>query len=138
MKSKKINSDVNYSLKNNASDAFSYETKYKHRNELVLIAVLTIIILFSFLFMMWQQKKDAFTVEVSVDGTTVAAYKLDEEIDTWIDGYQGGRNHLIIHDGYAKIDEADCPDILCVKQGTISKTGETIVCLPHRVVVTIK
>ena len=33
--------------------------------------------------------------------------------------------------------DADCPDKLCVKTGRISKTGETIVCLPHRVVVEI-
>ncbi|MFR4337598.1 MAG: NusG domain II-containing protein [Lachnospira pectinoschiza] len=33
--------------------------------------------------------------------------------------------------------DADCPDKLCVKTGMISKTGETIVCLPHRVVVEI-
>jgi hypothetical protein len=32
---------------------------------------------------------------------------------------------------------ADCPDKLCVKQRSIAKEGETIVCLPHRVVVKI-
>lgn len=52
-----------------------------------------------------------------------ATYRLDEEIDTWIDGYQGGQNHLVIQDGCARIEEADCPDKLCVKQGTVSKVG---------------
>ena len=34
--------------------------------------------------------------------------------------------------------EADCPDKICVNTGKISKIGETIVCLPHRVVVEIQ
>jgi hypothetical protein len=33
--------------------------------------------------------------------------------------------------------EADCPDKLCVQEKAVSKNGETIVCLPHRVVVEI-
>ena len=113
-------------------------SKQKRKNEFVLILVLLAIILIGFLFVRIQHQKDAFTVDVSVDGRTIATYRLDEEVDTWIDGYQGGRNHLVIHDGYARIEEADCPDKLCVKQGTVSESGESLVCLPNRVVVAIK
>ena len=35
------------------------------------------------------------------------------------------------------MEEADCPDGTCVRQGAIQTPGETIVCLPHRVTVTI-
>ena len=34
--------------------------------------------------------------------------------------------------------EANCPDKLCIHQGKISKNGETIVCLPHGLIVEIK
>ena len=34
--------------------------------------------------------------------------------------------------------EADCPDHLCMKQGEISHKGETIVCLPNRVVIEVE
>ncbi|MFQ8842340.1 MAG: NusG domain II-containing protein [Clostridium fessum] len=103
----------------------------KNRNDFVLILVLLAVILIGFLVVRLQRQKDAFTVDVSVDGTTVATYRLDEEIDTWIDGYQGGQNHLVIQDGCARIEEADCPDKLCVKQGTVSESGESLVCLPQ-------
>ena len=104
----------------------------KNRNDFVLILVLLAVILIGFLVVRLQRQKDAFTVDVSVNGTTVATYRLDEEIDTWIDGY------LVIQDGCARIEEADCPDKLCVKQGTVSKSGESLVCLPNRVVVAVK
>lgn len=110
----------------------------KNRNEFILILVLAAVILIGFLFVRLQRQKDAFTVDVSVDGTSIATYRLDEEVDTWIDGYQGGKNHLVIHDGCARIEEADCPDKLCVKQGTVSESGESVVCLPNRVVVAVK
>ena len=63
----------------------------KNRNDFVLILVLLAVILIGFLVVRLQRQKDAFTVDVSVNGTTVATYRLDEEIDTWIDGYQGGQ-----------------------------------------------
>ena len=121
-----------------AETAVPGSSKQKRRNELVLVLVLLAVILIGFLVVRLQRQKDAFIVDVSVDGTTIATYRLNDELDTWINGYQGGKNHLVIHDGCARIEEADCPDKLCVKQGTVSQSGESLVCLPNRVVVAIK
>jgi hypothetical protein len=77
-------------------------------------------------------------VLVSVDGKETARFYLDQEVDTLIEGVQEGTNRLIIQDGAAFITEATCPDHLCISQGPISKSGQTIVCLPNRVVVTIQ
>ena len=54
-----------------------------------------------------------------------------------IDGYNNGQNVLQIKDGYASIIEADCPDKLCQKQKKIRYNGETLVCLPHKVIVSV-
>ena len=35
------------------------------------------------------------------------------------------------------MSEANCHDQLCVKQGRINKVGQSIVCLPNRVVITV-
>ena len=74
---------------------------------------------------------------VYVDGESSAAYKLDEEGEFLIET-EHGTNLLVIKEGKADMMEADCPDRLCVKQHAIYKTGETIVCLPHRVVIEIE
>ena len=34
--------------------------------------------------------------------------------------------------------EADCPDQICRKHKAIDKSGETIVCLPHKVVIEVE
>lgn len=74
-------------------------------------------------------------VTVRVGDEVIARYPLD------IDGayaLNGGTNLLVVKDGYAYMERADCPDGLCIRQGKISKEGERIVCLPNRVMVTIE
>ena len=46
-------------------------------------------------------------------------------------------NTIEIRDGSVRMSEADCPDKICVKTGRISRSGQSIVCAPHRVTVTI-
>lgn len=46
-------------------------------------------------------------------------------------------NVVRISDGEASMTEASCPDKLCEHEGRISKNGETIICLPNRVVLTV-
>lgn len=49
-----------------------------------------------------------------------------------------GYNLIEIGDEKVRVLEADCPDQIDVKQGWISNVGETLICLPHRLVVEIK
>lgn len=77
-------------------------------------------------------------VVVAIDGQEAAVFPLSGSEDVIIDGYQGGFNHLIIKDGEAVLTEADCPDLRCTRMGPISEPGEWMVCLPHRVTVTIR
>ncbi len=73
---------------------------------------------------------------VRVDGRVIAEYPLSGD-ETHVIETPGGKNLLRIEGGSARIEEADCPDRLCVKMGRISRGGQTVVCLPHRVVVEI-
>ena len=36
------------------------------------------------------------------------------------------------------MEKADCPDQVCVRHSAISRNGESIICLPHEVVVSIE
>ena len=75
-------------------------------------------------------------VKVNVDGRLIAIYPLSENKTVEING-AGGTNTLVIENGEAYIRDADCPDRLCVSQGKISRRGQSVICLPHKVVVEI-
>lgn len=75
-------------------------------------------------------------VQVRVAGKIVGTYQLSEDQTITIEGV-GGSNLLVIENGAAAITEADCPDALCVNMGKISRAGQSIVCLPHQVVVEV-
>lgn len=49
-----------------------------------------------------------------------------------------GYNLIEVGDNEIRVIEASCPDRIDVKQGFISRIGETIVCLPNKMVIEIK
>ncbi len=109
----------------------------RRRMDLILIAVVMFIALISAVIVYLTHNKGDMAV-IKVDGNIVSELSLSDNTTITIEGYQGGSNTVSIIDGKAYVSEADCPDEICVKTGGISRAGETIVCLPHRVVVEIK
>ena len=75
-------------------------------------------------------------VEITVDGESQAFLPLDENDSLRIDT-ETGYNVITVKDGEVTVTEADCRDQICVEHKKIKKTGETIVCLPHKLVVTV-
>jgi len=100
-------------------------------------AVLGAAVLIYFGFSFLHEKEGAY-VQVTVDGEVYGEYPLYEEKRVRLE-YEGwkGFNELVIENGKASVVSADCPDKICVRQKAISRTGESIVCLPHKLVITI-
>ncbi|MDO4323257.1 MAG: NusG domain II-containing protein [Lachnospiraceae bacterium] len=84
-----------------------------------------------------EKKKDAMkngtagAVEITVKGETFGVFSLDENMDVVI----GDTNICRIEDGSCRMIEAKCPNHICIDTGRITKSGETIVCLPNEVVI---
>ena len=76
------------------------------------------------------------TVQVRVNGSVISEYPLSQNRTVVLNG-SGGTNVLVIEDGTARIDKADCPDGLCCKTGKVSRSGQSIICLPHKLTVEI-
>lgn len=74
-------------------------------------------------------------VVIYVDGEETGRYRLDENRTIEIND---GTNTLVIENESARMEEADCPDQVCVRHKAISKDGESIICLPYKVVVSIE
>ena len=75
-------------------------------------------------------------VTVEVDGQVAETLPLDEDTEYLIES-EHGTNTLIIEGGAARMSAADCPDKICVRHKKISQSGESIICLPHKVIVTV-
>ncbi len=101
--------------------------------DIILVLALLLVGLSVFLIIEFSRSEGAL-VRVSVDGDIAEEYALSEDGEYPLNG---GTNILVISDGKAYIKEASCPDGLCINQGKISRSGERIVCLPNRVVVTV-
>lgn len=111
----------------------------KIRNDLILLSsVLLIAILAGGVYLLTREP--GARAVVSVNGDVFATYPLSRdltvELPTGADGSH--RNLLVIRDGKVSVTEADCRDRICVGHPPISETGETIVCLPNRLVVEIQ
>lgn len=107
------------------------------KNDLILIGILLTIALAAFFVGGWIYGRSGAKVQVTVDGEIYGTYALDEEQTVTIQIKDKVTNILQIEDGTAKMIAADCPDQLCVHQQEISNTGQTIVCLPNKVVVEV-
>ncbi len=108
----------------------------KVRNDIILAVVLLLVAVAGFLLYKNLQSDGDYAI-VMVDKTEYARLYLNKDAEIVINGV-GGTNTLVIKDGKADIIHADCPDQICADHAPVSKTGETITCLPHKVTVTVK
>lgn len=107
------------------------------------IALIAVIVVVSVLILIYgafntidKGKKIAY---VYSDNKLVGEYTLTEDYETEFKvEVNSGYNTVHIQDGSVWIDDASCPDKVCLYQGKISKDGEIIVCLPNRLMIQIE
>ncbi|MBR5789729.1 MAG: NusG domain II-containing protein [Lachnospiraceae bacterium] len=111
----------------------------KLKNELYFIAGALIVAAIAFIIIHRYKmiSTENASVVIEVDGRTVATYPLCENRIVEIDSYNGGSNIVSIKEGKVSVSEASCPDKICVKHKAIKYNGESIICLPNRMTVTI-
>lgn len=82
-------------------------------------------------------KKTQFDeIQVIQDGKVIERYAADPNFSKVVNITKGDHQNTIeIKNGEVRMADANCPDQLCVHSHPISKNGEMIVCLPHRLYV---
>lgn len=115
------------------------QVKRKRRNDGIFIAVLLVLVSLggaAFYFL----RAPGDTVTVTVDKKLYGTYSLDTDttVEIRTADNETAYNRLVIRDGEAYVEEANCPDGICAAHKPISREGESIVCLPHRVVITVQ
>ncbi len=108
----------------------------KTKNDIILIAILLLLAAAGFLLFS-ALKTGGDTVVVLIDGVESASYPLGVDTEVVIKT-EGGTNTLVISGGSAYVKTADCPDGICAAHRPVKNVGETIVCLPHSLVIKVE
>lgn len=105
----------------------------KYKNDIIVVSIILVIAVFIFVFLNFSKEKGNAVV-VTIDDKIYEIYDLNENIT--VELHTG--NTLVIKDNEAYISKSTCKDKVCINHGRISAVGETIICLPHKLVIEVK
>lgn len=106
--------------------------KIKKGDIIISLALLLLSLLMSFGISNSKPKTSGKILRVEQNSKLYGEYPLDIDREVvFDDGVH--YNKIVIKDGKAYMDEANCIDQICTHMKEISMNGETIICLPNRV-----
>lgn len=111
--------------------------KYKlNRRDVILTALILAAGGIFYVLAVGEQQEQGSEIVITVDGKEFGTYALNEDREIVIETKKG-YNRVIIKDSKAYMEDADCRDRYCVSQGKIQKEKQTVICLPHKLVVEV-
>jgi len=108
-----------------------------------IIVVILILLSFAPVLVFSLNRASSPTQEavLSVDGKEIKTFDLSDNSQAYTYRYEdkdGDYNLIEVKGNRIRIKEADCGDQICVRRGWIEQSGETIVCLPHKLLIEVK
>lgn len=107
-----------------------------NKNDFKLILIL---VLFSLVFLTYYKifsDESSNIAYVYYEDEVILKIDLTKNAEYDVEGYNGNI-HIVVSDNKIKVDEENSPKHLCSRQGFISSSNESIVCLPNKVVIKI-
>lgn len=113
--------------------------QYIRKADIVLLILLVIIGLASTVFVT-ASKSGGDTVLIEKNGELFGTYSLFENKEINVPAFDsvGTDLQVSIKDGSVRVTESGCANQICVKHSAINQAGESIICLPNRVIVKIE
>ena len=108
------------------------ERKLVAKKDIIVLAVLLVSAIALLLFFKFGLK-DGKTAVISVDGREYMSVSLNEDREIKLDN--GVK--ILVSDGKIGFRESDCPDLVCVHTGMLSKAGDVAACVPNKTVITV-
>ncbi len=100
----------------------------------IILYIIFFLILSLSLLLLFFPREEGDKVVVTINGSFFAEYPLTlDRVVTLNDG----NNILEIKDGRVRMESAECPDKICVKEGWKMNSGDCITCLPFKTVLTV-
>ena len=107
------------------------------KKDIILMSVVLLIAVVMGLVLHFSMKEPGDMVYIMVDGSLYGSYSIKKEQTIEVKN-ELGYNRIVIENNSVHMEMADCPDRYCVKHKAVSSENETIVCLPHKLVVEIE
>lgn len=99
---------------------------------LMLVATLLMVIWF-----IYEESSDCKIATIALNGEIVEVISLDVNAEPYTIEVQGETysNVIKVENGEIWVEEANCPDQICVEQGCLSSSLQPIVCLPNKMTI---
>lgn len=113
-----------------------------HRGDKILIIVIAAVIVLGYGWKLYSSslyKNSEGIATIEINGKLYGKYELKKVGNKKLQLELPENEHSTVEfkDGMVRVQEADCPDKVCVRTGWVSKPGEMIVCLPYRIIIKI-
>lgn len=107
-----------------------------NKNDIILVSILVIIIASLFIVLNMNQEKVKNAI-VYYENDEILKINLNINKTYKVKGYNG-EVKIVVKDKKIKVAQENSPLHLCSKQGYISKSYESIICLPNRIVIKLE
>lgn len=102
-----------------------------------LLIVCLMAVSFSPYLLLNRQQTSGHLAQLRVSSQVIKTFDLSKNQTYTYKDKDGDINKIEVRDGKIAIVYANCGDQICVRKGFIDKTGQTIVCLPHQLVIEV-
>ena len=116
---------------------YSPKLKPNAADLLIVAAVLLLAAAAFFRFFPGGAQDGAAVAVITVDGAAVERLPLSQPAERSYTA-NGYTLRVVVENSTVRVAQADCPSQDCVHTGAISRPGQSIVCLPARLTVTIE
>ena len=103
----------------------------------ILAGVLALAAVLALWQLLGREEELSLTADLYVAGALVESVPLTGPDRDIVLPCLGGVNVVRVEKGAVFMLRADCPGQFCVSQGPIRRAGQTIACLPHRVLIVL-
>jgi hypothetical protein len=109
---------------------------YVTRGDIVLITIMLAVAAAGFVLVPHIAGAGGHAV-VEVDGQRELDLPLDRDVTITVTG-PSGDSVIIVEDGAVRVGDSICPHHICMNMGRLRYPGEVAVCVPNRLVITVR
>lgn len=110
----------------------------KYKKDIQLIgAILGVQLAFLVIFLIFFYSDEILCVKVTYDGEVIRTYDYYGYVTDKIE-LDGNYNTIEIYEGLVRVTESNCDNQVCVEHEPIYQNGQSIICMPHKLVVQIE